>query len=139
MADIYLELPLQFDGTKFKSTSLFDSIVKNVAAIISTPMGSVTCDPGFGTRQLSPDKPLTELGSIKEDLARTIMEAMERNEPRLEKVNVKVHGGPKPDKSGLAPLKIEITGEIAATGKSFRLEKKLSEDYYRTPFPGRLG
>ncbi|HBC46672.1 MAG TPA: hypothetical protein DCZ43_06470 [candidate division Zixibacteria bacterium] len=139
MSETYLELPLQFDGVKFKTTNLFDSIVKNVAAIISTPKGSVVCDPGFGTHQLSPDKPLTELGSIKEELAKTLMEAIEKNEPRLAKVSVKVHGGPKSDKSGMAPLQLEITADIVATGRVFKLEKKLSEDYYRTPFPGRLG
>jgi hypothetical protein len=52
---------------------------------------------------------------------------------------VKVSGGPKPDKSGVAPLKIQLTAIIAANGKSFELEKALSEDYYRTPFPGRVG
>jgi predicted component of type VI protein secretion system len=139
MSESYLELPLQFDGVKFKSTNLYDSIVKNVAAIVSTPKGSVTCDPGFGTLQLAPDKPLTELGSIKEELAKTILDAIEQNEPRLAKISVKVHGGPKSDKTGLAPLRLEITADIVATGKAFKVEKKLSEDYYRTPFPGRLG
>jgi hypothetical protein len=139
MNDNYLDLPLQFDGVRFKSTSLGDSITKQVAAIISTPKDSVPCDPDFGSVQLAPDKSMLEIGSIKDDLARNIREAIERGEPRLNKVNVKVQGGPKPDKSGIAPLKIEITGEIASTGKEFRLEKTLSEDYYRSPFPGRLG
>ncbi len=89
--------------------------------------------------QLAPDKSLVELGSIKDDLARTVKDALEQGEPRLDKINVKVQGGIKPDKSGITPLKIEITGEIASTGKPFRLEKILSEDYYRSPFPGRLG
>jgi len=139
MSDNYFELPLQFDGLRFKGTSLFNSLVMQVSALISTPKGSVPCDSDFGSVQLSPDKSLVELGSIKDDLARNIKEAVEQGEPRLTKVNVKVHGGPRPDKSGVAPLRIEITGEIASTGREFRLEKTLSEDYYRSPFPGRLG
>jgi predicted component of type VI protein secretion system len=135
----YLELPLQFDGMRFKNAGVYDSVVMQVTSIVSTPRGSVACDLHFGTIQLAPDKSLVELGSIKDDLARNIKEAIERDEPRLIKLNVKVHGGPKPDKSGIAPLKIEITGEIATTGKAFKLEKTLSEDYYRSPFPGRLG
>jgi uncharacterized protein len=139
MTDNYLELPLQFDGLHFKSTLTINSVVMQVAALISTPKGSVPCDPDFGTVQLAPDKSLVELGSIKDDLARNIREALERGEPRLSKINVKVQGGPKPDKSGISPLKLEITGEISSTGKTFTLEKTLSEDYYRSPFPGRLG
>jgi predicted component of type VI protein secretion system len=139
MTDLYLDLPLQFDGVRFKNASLFNSIAVQVGIIVSTPRGSVRCDPEFGTSQLSPDKSLVELGAIKDDLARTIKDAIEKNEPRLDKVNVKVQGGPRPDKSGLAPLKLEITGLIAATGAPFRLEKTLSEDYYRSPFPGRVG
>jgi predicted component of type VI protein secretion system len=124
---------------RFKSTTLIDSLLKQVMVLVSTPRGSVPCDPEYGTVQLAPDKSLVELGSIKDDLARTVKDALEQGEPRLDKVNVKVHGGIKPDKSGVSPLKIEITGEIASTGKPFRLEKTLSEDYYRSPFPGRLG
>lgn len=139
MSESYLELPLQFDGARFKTISLAESITRLVTTVVSTPRGSVDCDRFFGTLQLAPDKSLIELASIKEELARTIKEAIERNEPRLDKVNVKVSGGPKPDKSGVAPLKIELTAVIAASGKSFELEKALSEDYYRTPFPGRVG
>jgi hypothetical protein len=135
----YLELPLQFDGARFKGTTLYDSIVKVVTAIVSTPKGSVGSDQAFGTVQLAPDKSLVELGSIKDDLARNIKDAIELGEPRLVKLNVRIHGGPKPDKTGVSPLKIEITGEIAQSGKPFKLEKILSEDYYRSPFPGRLG
>lgn len=139
MSELYLELPLQFDGTRFKTLPLVESITSLVTIIVSTPRGSADCDRFFGTMQLAPDKSLIELASIKEELARTIKEAIERNEPRLDKVNVKVSGGPKPDKSGVAPLKIELTAVIADSGKSFKLEKALSEDYYRTPFPGRVG
>jgi hypothetical protein len=139
MSELFLELPLQFDGMRFKTISLADSITSLVTTIVSTPRGSVDCDSFFGTLQLAPDKSLVELGSIKEELARTIKEAIERNEPRLDKINVKVSGGPKPDKSGVAPLRIELTAVIVASGKSFELDKTLSEDYYRTPFPGRVG
>lgn len=139
MSETYFELPLQFDGIRFKTISLEESITRLVTTIVSTPRGSVKCDRHFGTRQLAPDKSLIELASIKEELARTIKESIERNEPRLDKVNVKVSGGPKPDKSGVAPLKIELSAVIADSGKSFKLEKALSEDYYRTPFPGRVG
>jgi hypothetical protein len=139
MSEIYLDLPLQFDGTRFKTISLVESVTMLVTTVVSTPRGSVDCDPFFGTRQLAPDKSLVELGSIKEELARTIKEAIERNEPRLDKINVKVTGGPKPDKTGVSPLKIELTATIVATGKSFELDKTLSEDYYRSPFPGRVG
>jgi phage baseplate assembly protein W len=139
MDDTYLDLPLRFDGSKFKSISLSNSIVKIVSIIISTPRGSVLSDPEFGTSQLSPDEALVEMETIKEDLAKTIKNALERNEPRLEKVIVKVQGGMKPDKTGILPLKIIISANETATGKSFKLEKTLTEDYYRTPFPGRMG
>jgi predicted component of type VI protein secretion system len=137
--EIYLELPLQFDGIRFKPSALYNSIAMNVATIISTPKGSAPCELEFGATQLSPDKPLAELGGIKDDLARTVKDAIEKNEPRLDKVNVKVQGGLKADKSGLAPLKVEIMAEITATGRAFKLEKVLTEDYYRAPFPGRVG
>lgn len=139
MSESYLELPIQFDGAHFKTISLVESVTSLVTTIVSTPRGSVDCDRFFGTQQLAPDQSLIELASIKEELAKTIKEAIERNEPRLDKINVKVSGGPKPDKSGVAPLKIELTAVIAASGKNFELEKTLSEDYYRTPFPGRVG
>ncbi len=139
MDDFFLELPLQFDGHKFKNISLTDSVASVVSIIISTPKGSAACDKEFGTAQLSPDKTLVELGTIKEDLAKTIKSALEQNEPRLANIVVKIHGGSKGDSSGITPLRIEIRAEIAATGKKFRLEKTLSEDYYRAPFPGRMG
>jgi phage baseplate assembly protein W len=139
MEDNYLDLPLQFDGAKFNSVSLSDSITKVVSVIISTPKGSSLSDPEFGTDQLGPDEALVEMETIKEDLAKTIKSALERNEPRLEKVTVKVQGGIKPDKTGILPLKIMISASETATGKSFKLEKILTEDYYRTPFPGRMG
>lgn len=139
MSDLYLKLPLQFDGARFKTTSISDSIASVVSMIISTPKGSVSCDEEFGTAQLARDEALVELGAIKEDLSRTIKLAVEKNEPRLDQIVVKVHGGLKTDKSGIIPLKIEISAKIASTGKKFKLEKALSEDYYRTPFPGRMG
>lgn len=139
MSESFLELPLQFDGVRFKSTSLMDSLMSAVNTLVSTPRGSVPCDPEFGAAQLSPDKSLVELASIKDELARTIKDTLEKNEPRLDKISVKVQGGLKPDKSGVAPLRIEISGEIASTGQQFKLEKLLSEDYYRAPFPGRVG
>lgn len=139
MDDTYLDLPLKFNGSKFKSISLSDSIAKVVSVIISTPRGSASGDPEFGTDQLSPDEALVEMETIKEDLAKTIKSALERSEPRLEKVTVKVQGGMKPDKTGIVPLKIIIGASERATGKSFKMEKTLTEDYYRTPFPGRMG
>jgi phage baseplate assembly protein W len=139
MSDNCVDLPLQFNGARFRSTSLYNSIAMQVGIIVSTPLGSVQCDPEFGTAQLAPDKPLTEMGAIKDDLARTVREAIEKNELRLVKVNVKVQGGPKPDKSGLSPLRVEVTGVIGSTGDPFKLAKTLSEDYYRSPFPGRVG
>ena len=77
--------------------------------------------------------------TIKEDLAKTIKSAMERNEPRLTDITVKIQGGMKSDKTGVLPLKIIISATEILTDKSFRLEKTLTEDYYRTPFPGRMG
>jgi phage baseplate assembly protein W len=139
MENTYLDLPLRFNGSKFKNTSLSGSIAKIVSIIISTPKGSVSSDGGFGTDQLGPDEALVEMETIKEDLAKTIKSALERNEPRLEKVSVKVQGGMKPDKTGILPLKIIISANEIATGKNFKLEKTLTEDYYRTPFPGRMG
>jgi predicted component of type VI protein secretion system len=139
MEDNYLDLPLQFDGSRFNRISLSTSIAKIVSVVISTPKGSVSGDSEFGTDQLSPDEALVEMETIKEDLAKTIKSALERNEPRLEKVTVKVQGGIKPDKTGILPLKIMISASEIATGKSFKLEKTLTEDYYRTPFPGRMG
>jgi phage baseplate assembly protein W len=137
--DYYLDLPLQFDGAKFKTTSLSDSIVKVVAVIISTPKGSVVCDQKFGTVQLGPDESLVEMDTIKEDLAKTIKSAVEQNEPRLGNVSVTIQGGLKADKSGIIPLKIVISAAEKTTGRTFKMEKTLTEDYYRTPFPGRMG
>jgi len=139
MDNTYLDLPLRFDGTKFKNTSLSDSIAKVVSIIISTPKGSVLCDKDFGTDQLDPDEALVEMETIKEDLAKTIKSALERSEPRLGKISVKIQGGMKPDKTGILPLKIIIGATEISTGKVFKLEKTLTEDYYRTPFPGRMG
>jgi hypothetical protein len=139
MENSYLDLPLRFDGSKFKDTSLSRSISKIVSIVISTPKGSVLCDEEFGTDQLGPDEALVEMDTIKEDLSRTIKSALVRNEPRLEKVSVKVQGGMKADKTGVLPLKIIISASEAGTGKNFKLEKTLTEDYYRTPFPGRMG
>jgi phage baseplate assembly protein W len=139
MENTYLDLPLRFNGSKFKNTSLSGSIAQIVSIIISTPKGSVSSDQEFGTDQLGPDEALVEMETIKEDLAKTIKSALERNEPRLEKVSVKVQGGMKPDKTGILPLKILISASEMATGKNFKLEKTLTEDYYRTPFPGRMG
>jgi phage baseplate assembly protein W len=134
-----LGLPLQFDGSKFGKISSADSIVKAVSIIISTPVGSVGCDSAYGTEQLGPDAALVEMDSIKEDLARTIKTAIEKNEPRLENISVKIQGGMKADKSGILPLKIIIGATEISTGRNFKLEKVLTEDYYRTPFPGRMG
>jgi phage baseplate assembly protein W len=139
MENTYLDLPLRFDGSKFKSTSLSDSIVKVVSIIISTPKGSVSCDRNFGTEQLDPDEALVEMETIKEDLSKTIKTALERSEPRISKISVKIQGGMKPDKTGVLPLKIIIGATETASGKAFKLEKTLTEDYYRTPFPGRMG
>ena len=139
MENTYLDLPLRFDGSKFKSTSLSDSITKVVSIIISTPKGSVVCDKEFGTHQLAPDEALVEMETIKEDLAKTIKSALEQNESRLGKISVKIQGGMKPDKTGILPLKIIINATETPTGKAFKLEKTLTEDYYRTPFPGRMG
>lgn len=137
--DYYLDLPLQFDGAKFKTTSLSDSVAKVVAIVISTPKDSVVCDPKFGTDQLGPDESLVEMDTIKEDLAKTIKSAVEQNEPRLGSISVKIQGGLKADKSGIVPLKIIISAAEKMTGRTFKLEKTLTEDYYRTPFPGRMG
>ena len=139
MDNSYLDLPLQFDGSKFRKTSLNDSITKVVSIVISTPKDSVGCDTEFGTIQLAPDEALVEMETIKEDLAKTIRSALEQNEPRLGKIQVKIQGGMKPDKSGILPLKIIINATVLSTGKTFKLEKTLTEDYYRTPFPGRMG
>ncbi len=139
MDNTYLDLPLRFDGSKFKNTSVSDSITKVVSIIISTPKGSVLCDKEFGTNQLDPDEALVEMETLKEDLAKTIKSALERSEPRLGKISVKIQGGMKPDKTGILPLKIIITATEISTGKVFKLEKTLTEDYYRTPFPGRMG
>jgi len=139
MDNTYLDLPLKFDGSKFKTITLSDSIAKVVSIIISTPKGSVLCDKEFGSSQLDPDEALVEMETIKEDLAKTIKSALERNEPRLDKVTVKIQGGMKPDKTGILPLKIMIGATEILTGKIFKLEKTLTEDYYRTPFPGRMG
>ncbi|UCE67673.1 MAG: GPW/gp25 family protein [Candidatus Zixiibacteriota bacterium] len=139
MDNTYLDLPLRFDGSKFKNTSLSDSITKLVSIIISTPKGSVFCDREFGTDQLDPDEALVEMETLKEDLAKTIKSALERSEPRLGKISVKIQGGMKPDKTGILPLKIIIGATEISTGKAFKLEKTLTEDYYRTPFPGRMG
>lgn len=139
MNNFYLDLPLQFDGTRFKNTSLSDSVAKVVSIIISTPKGSVACDREFGTSQLAPEEALVEMETIKEDLAKTIKSAMERNEPRLTDITVKIQGGMKSDKTGVLPLKIIISATEILTDKTFRLEKTLTEDYYRTPFPGRMG
>jgi len=139
MDNSYLDLPLQFDGKKLRSTSLKDSIIKNVSMIISTPRGSARCDRKFGTVQLAPDEALVEMETIKEDLAKTIKSALEQNELRLASISVKIQGGLKADKSGILPLKIIINAKEKITGKKFNLEKTLTEDYYRTPFPGRMG
>lgn len=139
MDENYLDLPLQFNGSKFKSTSLADSILKVVSIVISTPKGSARCDEEFGTAQLGPDETLVEMDTIKEDLARTIKDALQQNEPRLGNIAVKIQGGVKSDKSGILPLRIIISAKELLTGKSFKLEKILTEDYYRTPFPGRMG
>jgi len=137
--DYYLDLPLQFDGARFKTILLSDSVAKLVSIIISTPKGSVVCDPEFGTVQLGPDESLVEMDTIKEDLAKTIKSALEQNESRLSGISVKIQGGLKADKSGILPLKIVINAAEKVTGKNFKLEKTLTEDYYRTPFPGRMG
>ena len=139
MEESYLDLPLQFDGAKFKTISLRNSVVKTVSMIISTPKGSVVCDKEFGTDQLSPNEALVEMETIKEDLAKTIKTALERNESRLDGITVKIQGGLKPDKTGIQPLKIIINANEISTGKKFKLERVLTEDYYRTPFPGRMG
>ena len=139
MNDSYLTLPLQFDGARFKTNPLQQSVADIVSTVISTPLGSVVCDRKFGTAQLPPEKAQVEIGTIKEDLARNIKSALEQNEPRLSKVTVKIHGGMKNDRAGLTPLKIEVVAELADEGKKFRLEKTLTEDYYRAPFPGRVG
>jgi predicted component of type VI protein secretion system len=139
MNETYLDLPLQFDGKTFGKTTSADSIIKNVSVIISTPKNSVACNPEFGTEQLGPNAALVEMDSIKEDLARTIKTAIEKNEPRLDNVSVKIQGGMKADKSGILPLKIIIGATEVSTGKNLKLEKVLTEDYYRTPFPGRMG
>ena len=137
--DYYLDIPLQFDGARFKTTSLSDSIAKVVSIIISTPKGSVVCDRKFGTDQLGPDESLVEMDTIKEDLAKTLKSALEQSEPRLNNVSVKIQGGLKADKTGIIPLKIIISAAEKMTGRTFKLEKTLTEDYYRTPFPGRMG
>ncbi|MCD6162282.1 MAG: GPW/gp25 family protein [candidate division Zixibacteria bacterium] len=139
MEDIYLKLPLQFNGDRFKTASIQDSVVKIVSIVISTPKGSSVCDKNFGTAQMDPSKVLVEVGAIKEDLSKTIRAALEQSEPRLDNISVKVHGGVKSAASGTKPLKIEINATLAATGKKFKLEKTLKEDYYRAPFPGRMG
>ena len=139
MDNVFLELPLQFNGLSFKTTSLRDSVNKIVSIVISTPTGSVQCDKDFGTTQLDPEKVLVELGKIKDDLSKTVRIALEKNEPRLDNISVKIQGGQKSEARGTMPLKVRINAVIAATGKEFRLEKTLKEDYYRTPFPGRMG
>ena len=139
MDNDFLKLPLQFDGLRFKSTSLKESVIRIVSIIISTPEGSVYSDKDFGTTQLDPDKVMVELGKIKDDLSKSIKIALEKNEPRLENISVKIQGGQKSEARGTMPLKVRINAVIAATGQEFSLEKALKEDYYRTPFPGRLG
>ena len=139
MNSFYLDLPLQFDGAKFKNTSLSNSIANHISIIISTPKGSAACDKQFGTDQLAPDEALVEMETIKEDLSKTIKSALEQNEPRLKDVAVKIQGGMKPDKTGILPLKIIITAKEVQTNRNFKMEKTLTEDYYRTPFPGRMG
>jgi phage baseplate assembly protein W len=139
MENIFLDLPIQFNGLRFKTTSLVDSISKIVSVVFSTPAGSVACDKNFGTIQMDPDKVLVEIGKIKDDLSRTVKIALEKNEPRVENISVKIHGGQRSTAKGTTPLTVSISGTIAATGREFRLEKVLKEDYYRTPFPGRMG
>lgn len=70
-----------------------EEILQNVAVIISTPKFSVPLDRGLGMAQRFVDKPIQVAQSI---LISEVLDAVERDEPRVEVLNVTFEMGGTP-------------------------------------------
>lgn len=70
-----------------------EEIMQNVAVIISTPKFSVPLDRGLGMAQRFVDKPIQVAQSI---LISEVLDAVERDEPRVEVLNVTFEMGGTP-------------------------------------------
>lgn len=70
-----------------------EEIMQNVAVIISTPKFSVPLDRGLGMAQRFVDKPIQVAQSI---LISEVLDAVERDEPRVEVLNVTFEMGDTP-------------------------------------------
>lgn len=70
-----------------------EEILQNVAVIISTPKFSVPLDRGLGMAQRFVDKPIQVAQSI---LISEVLDAVERDEPRVEVLNVTFEMGDTP-------------------------------------------
>lgn len=70
-----------------------EEVLQNVAVIISTPKFSVPLDRGMGLAQRFVDKPIQVAQSI---LISEVLDAVERDEPRAEVLNVTFDLGETP-------------------------------------------
>lgn len=70
-----------------------EEVLQNVAVIISTPKFSVPLDRGLGMPQRFVDKPIQVAQSI---LISEVLDAVERDEPRAEVLNVTFEFGETP-------------------------------------------
>ena len=70
-----------------------EEIMQNVAVIISTPKFSVPLDRGLGMAQRFVDKPIQVAQAI---LISEVLDAVERDEPRVEVLNVTFEMGGTP-------------------------------------------
>lgn len=70
--------------------NLTEEVLQNIASILSTPAFSVPLDREFGMPQRFIDKPIQVAQSI---LISEVLDAIEKNEPRAEVLNVTFEAG----------------------------------------------
>lgn len=133
MNENYYKIPVDFarimDGGDAEKVSVEQSISQHLLIIVTTPLGRCKFDDTFGSEIFKVDFDLTKSGnSIKEFIARTIIESIAKHEKRLllEDIEVAVKNsdlGKTGSKIVKKKVVISVKGLIKETDGPFFFQK----------------
>jgi len=119
----YLSLPFALDKGYLKKVDLYESISYSVGLILSTRIGSIPFEPGYGCDIW--DREFSDLySSNRGDVRASVRNAISKYEKRLHHVSVSME---KVDTNSRRPLGlvIKVSGKYDEDGK----EKKFEETF----------
>ena len=119
----YLSLPFALDKGYLNKVDLYESISYSVGLILSTRIGSIPFEPGYGCDIW--DKEFSDLySSNRGDIRASVRNAISKYEKRLHHVSVSME---KVDSNSRRPLGlvIKVSGKYDEDGK----EKKFEETF----------